>query len=109
MASCYVYITTETRKEALEIARSLVASRLAACANVLPSITSVFWWDGAVKEGAEAALIVKTRTELVDRLTEHVRALHSYHCPCVVAWSLETGNASFLAWIEAETSRPLSD
>ena len=103
MAAVLVYVTASSRDEALAIARSLVTDRLAACANVLPAITSVYWWDGEVQADDEVAMILKTRDDLVEALTARVKALHSYDCPCVVAVPLAGGNSDFLNWIAGET------
>lgn len=103
MSAHLVYVTTSTRQEALTIARAVVEDRLAACANVLPPITSVFWWEGAAQEEGEVALILKTRASLIERLIERIKALHSYECPCVVAWPIAAGNPAFLDWIASET------
>lgn len=97
------YITAGSREEALHIGRALVEERLAACANVLDGMTSVYRWNGAVEEAPEAVLIAKTRAALFDRLAERVRALHSYDTPCVVEIKLGRGNPGFLGWLEAET------
>jgi len=104
MAVSLVYVTTESRDQAIEIGRALVGERLAACANVSGPITAIFRWDGAVQEGEEHVLIAKTRSDLVDRLQARVKALHSYDCPCVVALPIEAGHGPFLDWIAAETS-----
>lgn len=98
-----VYVTASSRDEALAIARAVVGERLAACANVLPPITSVFRWDGAAQEETETALLLKTRADLVERVSDRVRALHSYTCPCVVALPVTGGNPAFLDWIAEET------
>lgn len=103
MSASFCYITVGSRAEALAIGRALVEERLAACANVLDGAASIYRWQGAIEEDAETVLIAKTRTELVDRLSARVEALHSYDCPCVVALPIERGNAEYLAWIEAET------
>ena len=99
-----VYITTESLDEALAIGKALVKERLAACANVLDGAHSIYWWQGAVQEDREALLILKTRAELVDRLIERVKALHSYDCPCIVALPIVAGNPDYLTWIERETA-----
>jgi len=99
-----VYITASSGEEARKIARTLVEERLAACANLLGEINSVYWWGDAVQEDAEVALIVKSRAELVPRIVERVRALHSYDCPCVVAIPIVGGNPDFIDWIAAETA-----
>ena len=107
MAATLMYVTTETTDEALRIGRQLEEERLAACANVIPGTTAVYWWEGAVQEGAEAILVVKTRADLVDAATARIKALHSYSCPCVVAFAVAGGNRDFLDWIARETVQHL--
>ena len=104
MPACFVYVTAPDRDAALKIGRALVDARLAACANVFDGMTSVYRWQGKVQEDGEAVLIAKTREGLVPALTEKVRALHSYECPCVVALPVVGGSQPFLDWIEAETA-----
>ncbi|MFZ5426750.1 MAG: divalent-cation tolerance protein CutA [Thermodesulfobacteriota bacterium] len=103
MAALFVYVTAGDRAEALKIGRTLVEERLAACANVMDGLTSVYWWDGKVQESAEACFIAKTRSELFERLTARVKELHSYDVPCVVALPVADGNPDFMDWISAET------
>lgn len=104
MSQSLIYVTAGTREEALEIGRTLVESRLAACANVLAPMTSIYWWQGAVDEGDEVPLILKTRDGLVEQVIEKVKSIHSYDCPCVVSLPISGGNQAFLDWIEAETA-----
>ena len=103
MSQRFVYVTAATVEEAGKIGKALVEARLAACANVIGAIQSYYWWEGAVQQDTEAALILKTRADLVEALTAKVKELHSYDCPCVVALPIEGGNPEFLAWIDAET------
>ena len=104
MTTSLVYMTTETAEEAKALGRALVEARLAACANVIPGMIPIFWWEGEVQEGGEAVLIAKTRSELVERLTAFVKERHSYDCPCVVALPIAAGNPAFLDWIVEETA-----
>jgi periplasmic divalent cation tolerance protein len=103
MTSSMIYITTSSRDEALRIGRALVTDGLAACANVLPGIISVYRWQGEIQEDDESSLILKTRSDLVERLTARVKELHSYDCPCLVALPITDGNPDFLHWIAEET------
>lgn len=98
-----IYITASSDDEARTIARALVEDRLAACANILGQIRSIYWWEDEVQEDAEVALIVKSTAALVPRIVDRVKALHSYACPCVVALPIGAGNAAFLDWIGEET------
>ncbi len=104
MSANLVYVTVATPEEAAKIGRAVVESRLAACANVLPGMTSIYRWEGKVQEDTEAVLILKTRPELVADLVAKVKELHDYDCPCVVALPITGGNDDFIAWIGAETS-----
>lgn len=103
METFAVYITTKDEAEAKMIARAVVGERLAACANVLGSIDSVYWWEGSVCEDNEVALLVKTSAERKPELIHRIKELHSYECPCVVCLPITDGNRDFLNWIVAET------
>ena len=104
MAHVAVCVTAPSRDEAEAIGRALVEARLAASVNVVPGVSSFYWWKGALRDGDEAMLWAKTRADLVERLTATVKALHSYDCPCVIALPITGGNPDYLAWIDAETA-----
>ena len=103
MDTLFVYVTTKDATEAKMIARAVVGERLAACANVLGSIDSVYWWQGRVCEESEVALVLKTTAERKPGLIHRIKELHSYACPCVVCLPIADGNRDFLNWIAAET------
>lgn len=99
-----VYITTQDEAEAEMIGRALVEERLAACVNIFP-VKSVYWWEGEVEAGGEVAMLVKTRSELVDRVIERVKRLHSYDVPCIVSLTIDKGNPDYLKWIDESTAK----
>jgi periplasmic divalent cation tolerance protein len=103
MAAMFVYVTTGDQAEALAIGRAVVERRLAACANVVDGMKSIYWWDGAVQQATEAVLILKTEKDRVEALVAEVKARHSYDCPCIEAIEVAGGNPDFLAWINRET------
>jgi len=102
MKYCSIYITTGTKEEARKIGKALVNERLVACANILPA-ESIFLWQGNVEEEAEAVMFVKTRDELADKVINRVKELHSYEVPCIVSFSIESGNPEYLEWIGEST------
>lgn len=104
MQTMFVYATAASREEALSIGRTLVGERLAACANILDGMTSVYWWEQRVQEASEASLILKTTSDLVPALILRVKQLHSYECPAIVALPIAQGNPDYLAWIDNETA-----
>jgi periplasmic divalent cation tolerance protein len=100
-----VYITVKDVAQARFIGRTLVEERLVACVNIAGNIQSIYRWEGAVCEDTEALLIAKTRPSLLDLLVVRVKELHSYSCPCIVAYPSVGGNADYDAWVAAETAR----
>lgn len=100
MSHVVVFVTAASAEAAGRIGRALVAEHLAACANVVPGVASTYWWQGRVEEAGEALLILKTRQDLVGRLTDRVKALHSYTVPEVIVLPIVGGNADYLRWID---------
>ena len=94
---------------ARRIADALVESRLAACVNVLPGITSVYRWQGKVEQADEVLLVAKTVRARLDALTRQVQALHPYELPEVVAVEISGGLPAYLDWIAAETRTGAND
>ena len=97
-----IYITTENRAEAERIGLKLVEERLAACVNILDGMHAIYRWEGKVVQDTETVLIAKTVEEKVAALTERVKALHSYDCPCVVALPIAGGHDAFINWVAGE-------
>ena len=91
-----------------EIARAVLAPRLAACVNIVPGVVSLYWWEGAIQRDAESTLLIKTTADLVPALTAALLAAHPYAVPEVVALPLVAGegNAAYRAWLAAETAPP---
>ncbi|NOY52715.1 MAG: divalent-cation tolerance protein CutA [Deltaproteobacteria bacterium] len=102
-SSIVILITASSKEEARTLARDLVETRLAACANLLPGVQSLFHWNGKVEEAEEVLLILKSRAELFERIEARVRKLHSYEVPEIIALPILNGSAPYLAWIDAET------
>lgn len=94
-----VYMTAGSKDEAFNIGRELVAKKLAACANVIDRMNSIFEWEGEIQHGTEVVLIAKTTESRVPELIEAVKAKHSYDCPCIVCLPVGNGNPDFLEWI----------
>ncbi len=99
-----VLITAPSEAVGREIGRALVEQRLAAGANVIAPVNSVFHWKGRINEEAESLLMVQSRAALFEeRLLPAVLALHPYEVPEVIALSILMGLQSYLDWIETET------
>ena len=101
-----VQTTTDSRAEAVELARTAVEGRLAACAQVSGPVASTFWWEGAVERAEEWLLTLKLPASGYQALADFLTNVHSYDEPEIVATSIVAGSEGFLTWIEEETRRP---
>jgi periplasmic divalent cation tolerance protein len=99
-----VMTTTDQEQEARTLAETVLEARLAACVQIVGTITSRYWWQGAVEEATEYLLIIKTRGALLDRVVETLREHHRYDVPEITATAIIGGNQAYLEWIASETS-----
>jgi len=99
-----IRINCPDAQTARAIAAAAVEKRLAACANIEPPIRSVYRWQGAIEEGEETPLILKTRPALFDAVAELARRMHPDETPAILALPVAGVTADFAAWLEAETA-----
>jgi len=98
-----VYVTCADSDEAKKIAALAIENGLAACANIFQAHEALYWWDGAVQNDKEVAMILKTSKARYKELETFIAANHSYDVPCILAMPIEDGNSSFLEWIDQST------
>ncbi|MFM2091975.1 MAG: hypothetical protein RLZZ127_2464 [Planctomycetota bacterium] len=101
-----IYATCPDQACARAIAQAVVGERLAACANLVPGVVSVFRWEGQVQEAAETVLILKTRDARAAACRERIRALHPYRTPAIVVVPVTDADPAFAAWVVEETRKP---
>jgi periplasmic divalent cation tolerance protein len=94
-----MFCTCPDEATAGRIGEALVEERLAACANLLPGITSIYRWEGQIQRDPEVLLLIKTTTERVGALTERLRALHPYEIPEIIAVPVTEGLPDYLSWV----------
>jgi periplasmic divalent cation tolerance protein len=95
----YLVLTTCPHDAAHALAASILRDQLAACVNIVPGLQSVYRWQGAVEEGQELLLLIKTTQACYHRLERHIRANHPYELPEIIAVDIAAGSADYLAWI----------
>lgn len=100
-----VLVTTSTQEEAEKIGRMLVEAKLAACANVVSGVRSIFRWDNNITVEQECLMIIKTTRKRFAELESVVRQQHSYSVPEIVALPVVAGSESYLNWVRGETDK----
>ena len=98
-----VLTTLGKQTDAAAFARVLVDERLAACVNVLPAMTSVYRWKGAIEEDREQQLVIKTTSDRVAALQARFHELHPYELPEFLVVAATDGSAGYLQWLGEST------
>lgn len=101
---CLILTTTAELQQAQRLASELVSLRLAACINILPTIQSVYEWEGKVQQEAECQLLIKTTTERVAAIKQWLAVHHPYELPECLVLNTDDGSEAFIQWLQQQVS-----
>jgi periplasmic divalent cation tolerance protein len=96
-----VLTTAASGDEARTLARTLVEERLAACATIVPTVESIYRWEGKLETARETLLLLKTAAPQLAALQARLLALHSYETPEFLVLAVESGSEGYLGWLRA--------
>lgn len=100
--------TTPSAQEAEKLADGLIASRLAACVQILPAMISVYLWEGKVQKDSEHLVLIKTSPEKWEEVREFITANHSYDVPEIIAVEAYQVAEPYRNWLESSlTTGPI--
>jgi periplasmic divalent cation tolerance protein len=94
-----IIVTTAGREEAETIVQRLLEARLIACANIIGPVSSHFHWSGKMEKAEEYLILMKSRKDLFEKLSETVKALHSYEVPEILALPVVEGSKAYMDWL----------
>ena len=100
-----LYVTTKNQDQARAIAQDLIERKLVACANILPKMESIYFWQDQLQMEQESVLILKTEKSLVPEATQALIELHSYETPCVLSIPIEAGAEGYMQWLSKSVQR----
>lgn len=100
-----VFVSSASADEASKIAKAIVEAKLAACANIVPTVRSIFRWEGKIEDCSETLIMFKTTALCYKRLEEKVKQIHSYAVPEIIGLSIEYGSSEYREWIKEQTSK----
>jgi len=98
-------VTAPDLKVARKLAKIILQSRLAACANLIPKIESHYWWRGKIEKGNEVLMILKTTQARLAKLEKCVLENHPYDMPEFIVLPIVSGNKKYLDWISESVHR----
>ena len=100
MSFIQVMTTTETKEQAMDIARHLVEEKLAACVQIPAPIESIYRWKGKVELSQEYLCLIKTREDLFPSVETAIKKLHPYETPEIIAVPIIRGSTEYLTWLD---------
>ncbi|MFZ4556549.1 MAG: divalent-cation tolerance protein CutA [Pseudanabaena sp.] len=83
------------------IAKILVEEKLAACVQVLPSMTSTYIWEGKLCQESEHLVLIKTIASNYEALAARLSSLHPYEVPEIIALSAIAVEQNYLLWAKS--------
>ncbi len=103
---CTILNTCPDRKTGEQIATLLVERRLAACVNLIDSITSVYRWQDGIEQDNETLLLIKSEKKHYPKIEETIQQHHPYEVPEIITLNITEGADSYLSWITQTTQQP---
>src|SRR6266436_3997147 len=91
--------TFPDRETAQRIANQLVTEKLAACANILPAIESIYRWKEKLETGNETLVFFKLSEDRQSAFQEKLRSLHPYEVPEIIFVPITSGLPEYLRWV----------
>ena len=86
-------------KTARQISDQLVTERFAACANILPSVESIYRWKDNIESGNETLVFFKLSEERQAAFQDKLRSLHPYDVPEIIFVPVAGGLPEYLQWV----------
>ena len=95
-----VVTTAADAEEANRLGRMLVEEHLAACVTLVPTVRSIYWWQGEIESADECLMLLKTTEDRLEKLEARLRELHSYDTPEFLVLPIEAGSKAYLDWMQ---------
>jgi periplasmic divalent cation tolerance protein len=96
--------TFPDQETARDISNELVTEKLAACANILPGVESIYRWKEEIESGNETLVVFKLSENRQSAFQEKLRSLHPYEVPEIIFVPVSTGLPEYLRWVTESCS-----
>jgi periplasmic divalent cation tolerance protein len=102
------YSTFPDETSARKASEALLQEKLIACSNLFQGMQSQYWWQGNLETSRECVLIMKTRSDIKEKLESRLKSLHPYDIPCLIEIPLAWVSNPYLQWLETCLNKSLS-
>lgn len=96
LLACSTFPEVETARR---IAQQLVTENLAACANIIPAVESIYRWQGKIESSPETLVLFKTTAARYAAFQDRLKSLHPYDVPEIVCLRIADGLPEYLRWV----------
>ena len=100
LLACSTFPEIETARR---IARQLVSENLAACANIVPTVESIYRWQDKIEDAQETLVFFKTTSARYAAFQDRLKSLHPYEVPEIICLRITDGLPDYLHWVSANT------
>lgn len=102
--TCLACSTFPDIETARRIARQLVTENLAACANIVPAVESIYRWHDKIENAEETLVLFKTTAARYSAFQDRLKSLHPYEVPEIICLRIADGLPEYLRWVEAASA-----
>uniref|UniRef100_A0A673HR56 Zgc:63972 n=1 Tax=Sinocyclocheilus rhinocerous TaxID=307959 RepID=A0A673HR56_9TELE len=81
-------VNCPTEQTARDIGRSIMEKRLAACVNIFPRTTTMYYWKGEIRDTSEILFPIQ------------IKSVHPYDIPEIISFPIDDGSQHYLKWME---------
>ena len=102
-AGLRLLVCTAPADQAPALARALLEAHVIGCANLIPGVRSLYWWEGAIQDDAEVVMLMETPAELASEAEATLAGLHPYEVPKILVLDPESANQLYIDWLRDVT------
>jgi periplasmic divalent cation tolerance protein len=100
---CLALSTFPDIETARRIAQQLVTEKLAACANIVPAVESIYRWQDKIENAGETLVFFKTTAARYSAFQDRLKLLHPYEVPEIICLRIADGLPEYLRWVSENT------
>ncbi|PRQ07390.1 divalent-cation tolerance protein CutA [Enhygromyxa salina] len=94
-------LCTAPSEAAPGLARALLEAKLIGCANLLPAVRSLYWWEGEIQDDTELLMLMECTDTRADQAVAALAAAHPYDVPKILVIEPTAVTEPYLEWLRS--------